>query len=106
FINSCSCKFPCNYYNYKTSPSFAKLHTKNKIRRLNLKENYDDLKVDIEANYAIINFFIKEREILIKRQVTVGSTANIYSDIGNTLSLLLGLGMINLILLKFSSLLL
>lgn len=97
FIKSCSCKYPCNYYIYKTSPSYAKLHTKNMIKKFNLKGNYDDLKVDIEANYAIVNLFIKEKEIVIKQQVVIGSTANIFSDIGNTLSLLLGLGMINFI---------
>uniref|UniRef100_A0AAF5DNC3 Uncharacterized protein n=2 Tax=Strongyloides stercoralis TaxID=6248 RepID=A0AAF5DNC3_STRER len=97
FIKSCSCEYPCNYYIYKTSPNYAKLHTKNMIKRLNLKGNYDDLKADIEANYAIVNLFIKEKEIVTKRQVVVSSSANIFSDIGNTLSLLLGLGMINLI---------
>uniref|UniRef100_A0A0K0EL63 Amiloride-sensitive sodium channel subunit gamma n=1 Tax=Strongyloides stercoralis TaxID=6248 RepID=A0A0K0EL63_STRER len=97
FINSCSCKHPCNYYTFKTSPSSTKLHTKNMIKRFNLKGNYDDLKKDIEANYAIVNFFIKEKEIVTKTQVVFGSTANVFSDIGNTLSLLLGLGMINFI---------
>uniref|UniRef100_A0AAF5D3N9 Metalloendopeptidase n=1 Tax=Strongyloides stercoralis TaxID=6248 RepID=A0AAF5D3N9_STRER len=102
FIKSCSCEYPCNYYIYKTSPSHAKLHTKNMIKRFDLKGNYDDLKVDIEANYAIVNLFIKEKEIVTKRQAVIGSTANLFSDIGNTLSLLLGLGMINFIEIFFS----
>uniref|UniRef100_A0A0N5C1C3 Acid-sensing ion channel 5 n=1 Tax=Strongyloides papillosus TaxID=174720 RepID=A0A0N5C1C3_STREA len=97
FKDKCSCPPPCESYTYKTNPNYSKLHAKNMAAMLGLTGSEEDLEDDISANYVILNFFIKEHAVLTKKEEIVYRSANLFADIGNSLSLLLGLGMINII---------
>uniref|UniRef100_A0A0K0F4I6 Acid-sensing ion channel 5 n=1 Tax=Strongyloides venezuelensis TaxID=75913 RepID=A0A0K0F4I6_STRVS len=97
FKDKCSCPLPCESYSFKTIPSYSKLHTKNMAEMLDLKGSDEDLEDDISANYVMLNFFIKEITVLTKKEEVFYRSANMFAEIGNTLSLLLGLGMINIV---------
>uniref|UniRef100_A0A0N5BEQ5 Acid-sensing ion channel 5 n=1 Tax=Strongyloides papillosus TaxID=174720 RepID=A0A0N5BEQ5_STREA len=97
FKDKCSCPPPCESYSYRTNPTYSKLHAKNMAEMLRLTGSEEDLEDDISANYVILNFFIKEHTVLTKKEEVVYRSANLFADIGNTLGLLLGLGMINII---------
>uniref|UniRef100_A0A0K0F4I5 Acid-sensing ion channel 5 n=1 Tax=Strongyloides venezuelensis TaxID=75913 RepID=A0A0K0F4I5_STRVS len=97
FKEKCSCPPPCENYSFKTIPSYSKLHTKNMAEMLDLKGSDEDLENDISANYVMLNFFIKELTVLTKKEEVVYRSANLFAEIGNTLGLLLGLGMINIV---------
>uniref|UniRef100_A0A0N5CCI9 Acid sensing ion channel subunit family member 5 n=1 Tax=Strongyloides papillosus TaxID=174720 RepID=A0A0N5CCI9_STREA len=97
FKDKCSCPPPCETYTYITNPTYSKLHAKNMAAMLGITGSEEDLEDDISANYVILNFFIKEHTVLTKKEEIVYRSANLFADIGNSLSLLLGLGMINII---------
>uniref|UniRef100_A0A0N4Z892 Acid-sensing ion channel 5 n=1 Tax=Parastrongyloides trichosuri TaxID=131310 RepID=A0A0N4Z892_PARTI len=96
-INNCECELPCLQNMYPFKSNFAQIHVRNLAKALNIDVSDENKINDTKNNYIILNLFIKNLAVMTKNEVKDGIVANIISDIGNNLSLLLGIGVFNII---------
>uniref|UniRef100_A0A0N4ZJN9 Amiloride-sensitive sodium channel subunit gamma n=1 Tax=Parastrongyloides trichosuri TaxID=131310 RepID=A0A0N4ZJN9_PARTI len=97
FFNNCKCLLPCESYRHMYSPSVSKLHVGNIGKLFNYNAGDDKEKINIKSNFVFLNFYIKDLMVKTRTEVVDQIFSNLFSDLGNNLSLLLGIGVFNIV---------
>uniref|UniRef100_A0A0N5A6N9 Acid-sensing ion channel 1 n=1 Tax=Parastrongyloides trichosuri TaxID=131310 RepID=A0A0N5A6N9_PARTI len=98
-VENCKCMRPCESYKYNIMPNYNKLHFKNMIKAFGWTVGIDreTLEIEMLSQYGILNIFIKDLVIKTKNEEIEKQASNFFSDLGNNLGLLLGIGLFNIV---------